>query len=511
MYNTVISCAISGIEGLLIHVESDVSDGLPMFNMVGFLASEVREANERVRTALRNAGLSLPPKRITINLSPAYIRKEGSSFDLPIAISILAAMGYIPNDNLIDTLIVGELSLNGQVNAINGILPIVHFAQKQGIKTCILPFDNRFEGGVIQGVKVIGVKSLSETIEYLNNPELMEPTIISVDKLFEEIEFDNNEDFSQIKGQETMKRAMEIAVAGRHNILLSGSAGAGKSMIAKCVPSIMPNLTFEESIEITKIYSINGLLKPNQGLLTKRPFRSPHHTISPMALIGGGGRPKPGEVSLAHHGVLFLDELPEFNKNVIELLRQPLEDKKVTISRVNGSYTFPADTMLISAMNPCPCGNYPDMSRCSCREYERKRYLNKISKPVLDRIDICIDVVAVKYDELYTDSVTENSKTIKQRVAQCQKIQFNRYKSEGILFNGQLSNDGIKKYCNISYKDRDLLKQAFEQKNISARGSQRILKVARTIADLAQEEHIKREHLVEAIAYHVYEVGIGGK
>ncbi len=508
MYNRVLSCAVCGIEGMLINVEADISDGLPAFNMVGFLSSEVREANERVRTALRNAGFYLPPKRITINLSPADVRKEGSAFDLPIAISILAAMGYIPEEKLNNLIIVGELSLNGQVKPINGILPIVHYGKKQGIKTFLLPYENKYEGAVIDTVNIIGIQTLTEAVEYLNNVIEIEPVKVDFEDLKNQNNYNGEEDFSNIKGQETMKRAMEVAVSGRHNILISGSAGAGKSMIAKCVPSIMPNLTFEESIELTKIYSINGMVD-NKGLITKRPFRSPHHTITSRALIGGGGIPRPGEVSLAHNGVLFLDELPEFNKNAIEMLRQPLEDRKVNVSRVNASYTFPADTMLIAALNPCPCGNYPDLSRCTCSPYQIKRYINKISRPVLDRIDICIDVIPVKYEELYNDYSTEDSLTIKNRIIKVHELQHERYREEGILFNSQLSGDKIDKYCCINNEQRKILKNAFDTLKLSARGSQKILKIARTIADIEDEPHISSQHLIEAISYRTSDMEVG--
>ncbi len=508
MYSKVLSCAVCGIEGMFINVETDISDGLPAFNMVGFLSSEVREANERVRTALRNAGFYLPPKRITINLSPADVRKEGSAFDLPIAISILAAMGYIPQEKIENLIIVGELGLNGQVKPINGILPIVHYGKKQGVKTFILPYENRCEGAVIDSVDVISVRTLSETVEYLNNVIKLEPYKMSLEDIEDKDSY-NNEDFLNIKGQETMKRAMEIAVAGRHNILISGSAGAGKSMIAKCVPSIMPSLTFEESIELTKIYSINGMID-SKGLVRKRPFRAPHHTITAKSLIGGGGIPRPGEISLAHNGVLFLDELPEFNKSAIEMLRQPLEDRKVNISRVNASYTFPADTMLIAAMNPCPCGNYPDLSRCTCSMYQIKRYTNKISRPVLDRIDICIDIVPVKYEELYNDYSVEDSMTIRDRIIQVHKIQHKRYREDGILFNAQLSGNKIEKYCYIDNEQQEILKKAFDTLKLSARGSQKILKVARTIADIEGATDISSQHLIEAISYRMSDIEMGG-
>ena len=501
MFSKITSGAIHGVEGMLISVEADVSDGLPMFTLVGFLASEVKEANERVRTALRNSGFSMPARRVTVNLSPADVRKEGAAFDLPIAIAILSAMGHIPENNLSDIFMVGELGLDGQVKSVNGVLSMVDYAKKKG-KTCFfVPKENEKEAAIIENICVIGVENLKETVFYLKHKEKRKEAAGCFHKLPVEEEKKKGEDFADIKGQELVKRAVEIAVAGMHNLLMIGPPGAGKSMIAKRIPTIMPSLSFEESLEITKIYSVRGMVDNQVGIVRKRPFRSPHHTISQSALVGGGKIPKPGEMSLAHYGVLFLDELPEFSKHVIEAMRQPLEDKKVTISRVNGGYTFPTDCMLVAAMNPCPCGNYPDFTRCRCSDKEISRYVGKISQPLLDRIDINIETKPVLYEALFEEKKEETSKTVRERILKAQEIQRKRYQGELILFNGQLSGKQLEQFCPLGKEEEDILKEAFEKLKLSARGSHRILRVARTIGDLEGKEKIERKHLMEAIAY----------
>ncbi len=500
MFSKVTSCAVLGVDGTKISVEADVNDGLPTFTMVGFLSSSVKEAGERVRTALKNSGYHMPPKRITINLSPADIRKDGSGFDLPVAIAVLLAIGILPEINMEKTLVLGELGLNGEVKPITGVLPMVYHCQKMGMDSCIVPKLNAKEAALVRGMKVYGVESLKEAVEHIQGIAELSP-LVSDGNVLIETTGESNLDFSDVKGQATLKRGMEIATAGFHNVLMTGAAGAGKSMIAKRLPTIMPKLTFEECIDITKIYSISGLLDNNNALITKRPFRSPHHTISNYALVGGGSIPRPGEVSLAHNGVLFLDELPEFNKNVLEVMRQPMEDRSITISRVNASYVFPADFMLVAAMNPCPCGNYPNLAKCKCTPYEIRRYQGKISGPLLDRIDITMDVQPIEYEDLFVDSREESSAVIRARVEEARERQQFRYKAEGISFNSQLEGKVLKKYITLGAAEEELLKDTFKKNELSARGTYRILRLARTIADLSGSVTIEKLHLMEAIFY----------
>lgn len=500
MFSKAYSAAIHGIDGLIVSVEADVSDGLPIFDMVGLLGSEVKEARERVKIALKNSGYMLPAKRITVNLSPADIRKEGTAFDLPVAIAILTAFGHISEENLKDFLIVGELSLNGNLNRINGILPIVYSAKQQGFKKCIVPRDNAKEGAVVDGILTYGAATLNEAVELLNGDRQAASEYVDISELFGNSSTGEADDFSEVAGQLAAKRAIEIAVAGMHNILMIGPPGSGKTMLAKRIPTIMPDLTFNESMEISKIYSIAGLLD-QQALVTKRPFRSPHHTITTTALVGGGAIPKPGEISLAHLGVLFLDELPEFQKNTIEVLRQPLEDKSVTIARLNASYKYPAGFMLVAAMNPCSCGYYPDRSRCNCSMNMVKRYLGRISQPLLDRFDISIEALQMNYKDLNMQQKQESSETIRLRVSKARQIQLDRYKGQDIYFNSQLKPRSLKKYCYLDSKEQSLMEEAFIKMNLSARAYHRILKVARTIADLDGSDRISTKHISEAICY----------
>ncbi|MGQ9838563.1 MAG: YifB family Mg chelatase-like AAA ATPase [Cyanobacteriota bacterium] len=508
MFAQVFSAALLGLKAVRVTVEVDVGGGLPQITLVGLPDAAVSEAKERVRAAIKNSGFALPQRRIIINLAPADLRKEGPSFDLPIALGILAASGALDSGSLQETLVVGELALDGTLRPVAGVLPIAATAAELGMRRLVVPQENALEGAVVEGIQVYGLPSLSAVVSWLHSPQTVQPIQIQPEQI-QKAELGSPLDLADIKGQEHARRALEVAAAGGHNLLLVGSPGAGKTMLARRLPGILPALQWEEVLEITRIYSAAGLLRQNlhlgrqTALITQRPFRAPHHSASSVALVGGGSYPKPGEISLAHRGILYLDELTEFRREVLEALRQPLEDGKVVISRARVSLEFPAQTTLVASTNPCPCGFYGDpVKPCTCTPQQRERYWSKLSGPLLDRIDLQVRVNRLKPEEILQAQPGESSQAVRERVEQARQYQRQRFHQEpGVHCNAQMQSRHLRQWCSLSDPCQTLLEKAIHKLGLSARGSDRILKVARTIADLAGAEDIAPVHIAEAIQY----------
>lgn len=494
------ACAL-GIDACKVIVEVDISNGIPSFSIVGLPDTAIKESRDRIRSAIKNSGFDFPTKRITVNLAPADIKKEGAGFDLPIAVAILVATGALEAERFKEYIICGELSLNGEVKSIKGALPIALGFARADINKILLPFENMQEAGIVSETDIYPIHNLKEVADFLNGQIELYPKKISAARIFKKSP-GHRIDFSDVKGQEHVKRGLEIAACGNHNVLLIGPPGAGKSMLAKRMPTILSDMTIEESLDTSKIHSVAGLLSAKKGLIATRPFRSPHHTISDCALIGGGTHPTPGEISLAHNGVLFLDELPEFKRNVLEVLRQPLEDQTITISRVAGTLTYPARFMLVAAMNPCPCGFFTDPKReCRCTPAQIQKYLSKISGPLLDRIDMHLEVPRLNYEQLTRKINAQTSAQIKERIDKARDIQKARYKKADFSFNAFLESKEVERYCQVNAEGQELLKMAILELGLSARAYDKVLKIARTIADLDQKETIEASHISEAIGY----------
>lgn len=494
------SFALNGLTGIPVEVEVDAGNGLPAFDLVGLADTAVKEARDRVRAAMKNSGRSVPARKITANFAPADVKKEGSSFDLPLAIGVLVCTGQLLNDGN-GAVFLGELSLDGTLRRINGVLPILISAKEKGFTKFVIPYDNRAEASYVSGTETYAAKNLKEVIDHLSGLSPLE----KIENRDYSATSDNrayDADLSLVKGQKTAKRALEIAVSGGHNVLFVGAPGTGKSMLAKCIPTIMPDMTFEEALETTKIHSVAGVLSDEEGIVVKRPFRSPHHTASTVSLTGGGSKVKPGEISLAHNGVLFLDEMPEYSRSSLEALRQPLEDGYITVSRAAGAVRYPANFILCGSMNPCPCGNFGSENKvCTCSPAQIAKYKAKISGPLLDRIDVQVQVDEVKYTELSSDEKSETSETVRLRVNRTRQIQRERFKNENVKTNADMGERQMAEYCVLSRECEQILKAAYDSLHLSPRARSRIIKVARTIADMSLSENIRPEHILEAISY----------